>query len=255
MTVNPKSLLRRLKTKLEFRRRGKRPLKLPVLLLSGVFAMAYFAGCASREAGETIRKSRDAGRSLRHVEITWEKALTLTFDDPEDMNRFRAAEGEWEIRDGKLRAIGGERNRAIMLAPCGQDPVRIEFEATNYASKGLIGDITVLLNSAPDKTFFSAGYALTTGSYWNNCTTFYRKGLALANTAWSPVKSGKKNRIVLEFNRGHIRYEMNGEILLETWDESPLELTDDRWIGIRTWATLMCVDNLSIYRGTASGTR
>jgi hypothetical protein len=114
----------------------------------------------------------------------------------------------------------------------------------------LIGDITVLLNSLPDKTFFNAGYALTTGSYWNNCTTFYRKGTALANTSWSPVRSGKRNTISLEFNHGHIRYEMNGEILLEAWDENPLNLSPDRWIGLRTWATLMCVDNITVYRGT-----
>jgi hypothetical protein len=210
---------------------------------------AFLPGCASRKSGGEWQKARTAGRSIRHMEIAWEKHLVLTFDSPDDLKRFRVAEGEWEVRDGMLRAIGGDRNRAILLAPGGDDPVRIEFEATNYHSGGLIGDITVLLNSLPDKTFFNAGYALTTGSYWNNCTTFYRKGRALANTTWSPVRSGKKNRVALEFDRGHIRYEMNGEILLEVWDESPLDLTPDRWVGIRTWATLMCVDNVTIYRG------
>jgi len=215
--------------------------------------MIVFPGCASRESVQTRQKARAAARSIRHAGIIWEKVLTLEFDNPEDMSRFRAAEGEWEIRDGMLRAVGGDRNRAILLATGGYDPVRIEFEAANYAAGGLIGDITVLLNSLPDKSFFTAGYSLTTGSYWNNCTTFYRKGAALANTAWSPVRSGKKNRIALEYDHGHIRFEMNGEILLEAWDESPMVFAEDRWIGIRTWATLMCVDDFTVYRGAQPG--
>ena len=196
-----------------------------------------------------MEKSRLAGLSIRHVDITWEKVASLTFDDPKDMERFHIAEGEWEIRDGALRAVGGNANRAIMLAPSGADPLRIECEVTNFSSGGLMGDITILLNSLPDKSFFEAGYALTTGSYWNTCTSFYRKGLALANTSWSPVVSGKKNTVVFEYDRGHIRYEMNGQILLETWDESPLVMDPSRWIGIRTWSTLMVVDNVVISRG------
>lgn len=225
---------------------------LSLAALAGMLA----AGCASREIAQEVQISRDASRSLRHVEIAWEKTASFTFDDSAELSRFRIAEGEWEISDGVLRAVGGKQNRAIMLAPGGQDPVRIEFDATNHASKdGLIGDITVLLNSLPDKTFFSAGYALTTGSYWNNCTTFYRHGTALANTAWSPVHSGKRNHIVFVFDRGHIRYEMNGEILLETWDTAPLELTADRWIGLRTWATRMEIDNVAIFRGRVQKSR
>jgi hypothetical protein len=217
-----------------------------VLLAAGI---CLLASCAAHPRPAEMEKSRLAGLSLRHVNITWEKVVGLTFDDPKDLGRLRIAEGEWEIRDGALRAVGGKANRAIMLAPCGSDPVRIECDVTNYSSGGLLGDITILLNSMPDKTFFQAGYALTTGSYWNSCTSFYRKGLALANTSWSPVVSGKRNRVVFEFDHGHIRYEMNGHILLETWDESPLAMDPARWIGIRTWSTLMVVDNVVISRG------
>ncbi len=225
--------------------RSSKSVCLAILVLA-----CLFAACAAHPRPEAMEKSRLAGLSLRHADIAWERVAGFTFDNRNDMERLRIAEGEWEIRDGALRAMGGNANRAIMLAPCGSDPVRIEFEVTNYSSGGLMGDITILLNSSPDKRFFDSGYALTTGSYWNTCTTFYRKGLALSNTSWSPVISGKKNRVAFEFDHGHIRYEMNGQILLETWDESPLVMDSSRWIGIRTWSTLMVVDNVVISRGT-----
>ena len=43
---------------------------------------------------------------------------------------------------------------------------------------------------------------------------------------------------------------LNGQILLEAWDPDPLEMDASRWIGLRTWATTMEVDNLIIYKGT-----
>jgi len=189
-------------------------------------------------------------QTIRSQIISWEKVVTLTFDDPGDLAQYQIVEGKWLIRNGKLWAVEGDRNRAILLTPCRYDPVRIEFDVTNWASNGLIGDITVLLNSTPGKNFFASGYALTTGSFWNNCTTFYKRGQALANTNYTPLKSGKTNRMTLEFNRGHITYWMNGEILLETWDDSPLAMDSSSWIGIRTWATRMCISNVIVFKGT-----
>ncbi len=222
--------------------------------LAWVFAaaLAMLMGCASctpRASLATREKSREAGLSLRKAGTTWEKVRSFTFDDPAELDRFVAVEGSWEIRGGFLRTTGGDRNRAILLLEWGNDPVRIEFDAANTASRGLIGDITVLVGATPDKGFFNAGYAITTGSFWNTCTTVYRKGTALANTSWSPVKSGARNRVAVEYDRGHIRYEMNGSILLETWDTSPLVFGGGRWIGIRTWATLMEIGEVTVFRG------
>ena len=215
-------------------------------------ALTLIMGCASaipRDSADMREKSRQAGMSIRKAGTEWEKVRSFTFDDPAEMKNFVQAEGSWEIRGGTLRAVAGDRNRAILLAEWGNDPVRIEFDAANTASRGLIGDITVLVGATPDKGFFNAGYAITTGSYWNTCTTIYRKGTALANTSWSPVVSKATNRVAVECDHGHIRYEMNGSVLLETWDTSPLEFGNDRWIGIRTWATLMEIGEVTVYRG------
>ncbi|GAF69184.1 unnamed protein product, partial [marine sediment metagenome] len=132
------------------------------------------------------------------------------------------------------------------------DPVRVEFEATSFADdQGLLGDITVLLNSisGPGDAFFNNGYAFTTASYRNSCTAFYKKGKPIARTECSPVESGEMNLMVLEFDKGHIRYWLNGQIILEAWDEIPLKMDSKYWIGIRTYDTRMIVDNLTIYHG------
>ncbi len=198
------------------------------------------------ELDDILQQSRRTGAQ----KVTWKPVLKLTFTDPRALAAWPVVEGEWVVKGGQLRAVGGKKNRAILLAPANLDPVRIEFEATLTAGAGgKIGDITVLLNAASGQGFFRSGYALTTASYYNRCTTFYRLGRPLARTEYSPARPGKKNRVVLEFVAGHIRYWLNGEIILEAWDAAPLPLKSERWIGIRTWNTDLAIDNLTISRG------
>jgi len=205
-----------------------------------------FADTQVSEAKSLLQRSRDQ----RSREVSWEKVAEFNFDNPSELARFPVPEGKWEISDGKLRAIGGDRNRAILLAKNVGDPVRIEFEATNTAdSEGFYGDITVLLNTMDSKSFFEDGYALTTASFGNSCTTFYREGKSIAGTEYTPVVSGVKNHVVLEFKEGHIRYWLNDTIILEAWDQAPLEMEDGNWIGIRTWATNMVLDNVVVFKG------
>ena len=129
-------------------------------------------------------------------------------------------------------------------------PLRIELEVTNYANPdGSIGDITILINSENSGNFFRRGYALTTGSYYNNCTTFYRLGKAIARTEYSPLVSGKTYRVLIELIDGHIRYWLDDKIILESWDPNQLELDSNLWIGIRTWNTRMSVDWFAVYQG------
>ncbi len=215
-----------------------------VLISVSVFA----SGCASRESLLMRENARAAGLRLRQKPVEWEKAIELDFESPEMMKDFKVVDGKWEIKNGKLCAVEGKRNRAVLLVKGFEGPVRLEIEAVSFSSDGLVGDITVLLNASADDDYFRAGYALTTGSYWNTLTTFYKKGAAIAGTSWSPVVPGKKNFVVVEFNDGHIRYELNGERLLELWDENPLVLSEEGWIGIRTWSTLMRVDRVVVYR-------
>lgn len=119
----------------------------------------------------------ESSRKAPVNKVQWEKIISLTFNDPAELSKYTIADGKWEIKNGKLWAIEGEKNRIIFLAPPQGDDVRIEFEATNFAGENdLIGDITLMLNTAPGKAVTMHGYTLTTGSFYNTCTTFYKEG-------------------------------------------------------------------------------
>lgn len=215
-------------------------------VLGCVLGLGWLAVCGCRTGHPDLSSFLERSRRIRSQPVEWEAAERLRFASPRNMERFRVVDGGWEIANGKLWAMEGEGHRAILLAASGHDPVRIEFEAIGFATGGRLGDITVLLNTVPDERFFNHGYALTTGSFWNHCTTFYREGKPIARTEYSPLVSGKPNRVALEFNRGHIRYWLNDEIILEAWDPEPLTMSPELWIGIRTWATRMGIANVRI---------
>jgi hypothetical protein len=187
--------------------------------------------------------------------VAWEEALTYTFDDPAQINSFAAAAGKFEIRDGALRAIEGNADRAIMLTKNNfGNYVRIEMEVTNYANEktGRTGDISFMLNAIPSEkyqVFFFNGYSLTTASFANSSTTFYKKGAPIARTEYTPVVPGKKNIAILEYMNGHIRYWLNDQIILEAWDDNPLQMDPNLWIGVRSYDTLMVIDKLTISTG------
>ncbi|MDD5728110.1 MAG: hypothetical protein PHV59_06065 [Victivallales bacterium] len=182
--------------------------------------------------------------------IEWKKVRSFAFENPDDIKNYKVPEGKWKICEGGLTAVEGERNRVILLIPGGEQYLKIEFETILYRRlDGKTGYITVLLNSTPSKQFFASGYALTTGSYWNNCSTFYKQGKPLARTEYSPVVAGKRNKVSLEYRNGHIIYWLNGKIILEAWDNEPLKMQPSLWIGIRTWATDMRVEKVTVYEG------
>ena len=193
-----------------------------------------------------------SSRCVGYRKQSYQKQPCVKYDFTSEkaIRNFQIVNGKWEIKNGKLWAVSGEKNRSILLAQNKRGPLRIELEVTNYANPdGSIGDITVLINSENSDKFFERGYALTTGSYYNNCTTFYKCGKAIAKTEYSPLVSGKTYRVVIEFIDGHIRYWLNDKIILEAWDPKPQELDPNLWIGIRTWNTKMSVDWFAVYQG------
>ncbi len=207
-----------------------------------------------QQAADKERMLRSS-RSAVNTRVAWEEAITYTFDDPSQINSFAAAAGKFEIKDGALRAIEGNADRSIMLTKnTFGSYVRIEMEVTNYANDrtGRTGDISFMLNAIPDpkyEVFFFNGYSLTTASFANSSTTFYKKGKPLARTELTPVVPGKKNIAILEYMNGHVRYWLNDQVLLEAWDDNPLVMDPNLWIGVRSYDTLMVIDKLTISKG------
>lgn len=171
---------------------------------------------------------------------------------PDALAKLPTPSGQWGVEQNNLVAQSGDANRTILLAPASYDPLRIELEVTlTSVTENRIGDITFLLNTTNDAKSFTAGYALTAGSYWNHCTTFYRQGKAVANTEYSPLKPDTRHRVTLEYAKGHIRYWLDDVILLEAWDTQPLAMDPTRWIGLRTWNTRMTIHSVKIYTATS----
>lgn len=194
---------------------------------------------------EWIDKSRQqSGRR----KINWEIVKQIGFEDDQALNQAKILDNSvWQAAAGKLWAVGGKRNRAILLTPSGLDPVRIEFEAILYPDQsGRICDITVLLNTVADEKYWGGGYALTTGSYWNNCTLFFKLGKVIARAEYTPLVPETLYHVAVEFDHGHISYWIDDHIVLEIWDENPLRMDAQRWIGIRDWATRMAVSKFVV---------
>jgi hypothetical protein len=188
--------------------------------------------------------------------IQWKPYVQYDFSKNGVMKNFKIVNGEWIIRNGKLIANSGKKNRTILLAKVKNSPLRITFKATNIANtNGSLGDITVLINSVnitKDKAFFYNGYAFTTGSFYNNCTTLYKKGDPIARTEYSPLVSGKTYNVMIELINGHIRYWLDDKIILEAWDSHPLKLDPNLWIGLRTWNTKMSIEDFVVYQGSTA---
>ncbi len=223
------------------------------LLYMLMIILPLISGCTTNpnhfaEKGKYLLSSRSVG--YREQSFQKQPYVRYDFTSDETIQNFQIVNGKWEIKNGKLWAVSGEKNRSILLAQSKRGPLLIELEVANHANPdGSIGDITILINSENSDKFFETGYALTTGSYYNNCTTFYKLGKAIAKTEYSPVVSGKTYRVIIEFIDGHIRYWLNDKIILEAWDPKPQELDPNLWIGIRTWNTRMSVDWFAVYQG------
>jgi len=222
---------------------------LPVLMLCGEIKNKPMEEKIYQE--ERIEVSRKQTRGQRIKNIIWEEVKIFTFDTPESIKGAKILEGTWGVKKGKLWTTDGKCNRAILLYPSGMDPVRIEFDAILYPNKdGQICDITILLNTAEGNLskYWRGGYCLTTGSYWNTCTLFFKLGKVIARAEYSPLCAKKTHHVVLEFDKGHISYWIDNRIIMEIWDDIPLKMDNKHWIGIRNWETLMSVDNFTIYK-------
>lgn len=193
-----------------------------------------------------LRSARNLGRQ---PEVIWHEVERWDFADMNSLGSLPQVAGEWELLHGKLVATGGEGNRAILLRPGLTGDLKVQFDVTlTSVFEGRIGDITVVLGATRDDQFFHTGYTATTGSFWNNVSTIYRRGRPLANTEYSPLEEGRTYRVTLERRGGHLRYWLNDTVLLEAWDSDPMTLSAERWFGIRTWHTRMEIDNLAFYR-------
>lgn len=212
---------------------------------------AVVAGCTvpGPANDEFLARSRGEG-SRPH---TWSTVAGPDWPSPGSVPAApRVLTGDWQIQARRFVATGGQGNRTLLLCPLPGGPVRVRFTAVPHSERadGWIGDISVVFGAINDaKKFWTSGYVMTTGSYWNHCTTAYRQGKPLARTEWSPLRPGRSHEICVEWTGSHLRYLLDGQVLLDAWDDQPLAFEADRWIALRTWETRLEVHDIRVESG------
>lgn len=202
-------------------------------------------GCSTPPRGD-LGYSRNSPLNT----ITWTEIRRFSFDDPSVLAAAKITNGKWAVANGKLEATEGEE-RSILLMPSALDPLRIEFDATCQPNPdGRVGDISVLAHILPDKRYWSDGYLFTTASFYNECSSFYRVDSRFAHTEFSPVVPGQTHHLIMEMAAGHIRYWLDGRVVLEGRDPAPLPRDSSRWFGFRTYNTRLQLDNVVVSTGT-----
>lgn len=191
----------------------------------------------------------------------WREVAAWTFEDGNMPAGFHAFTGEWVVADGKLRAVSGkpDRNRRIKIANCQWPAFRLEFDVMLQPRDGAppdrIGDIGIGLNADPETGSFAKGYAFIAAQYIDQATVFYRLNVPYARTEWSPIEPGRQHHVMLEVVKPHLRFWVDGRVLLEGWERAGrnsrdfsdfLEMDPDRVITLHTYDSVMTIDNLKI---------
>lgn len=211
------------------------------------------ATSASEDAGlgQFLASSRAEGS----IAYEWRPVGAEPFDKAEDIKRFQVLKGNWEVGNGQLKATGG-LGGIILLAPNLAGAERVEFDATLLPRPdGRICNIGLFFNAVPSSkgsSSYGEGYALVTAQYWNQATACYRKGTPIARTEWSPIVPGQRHHMAGEWTpEGHLRYFVDGRIVLDAWDRiEPLIPDPAKWIGLWVYETDMIVENFIISSGT-----
>ena len=207
------------------------------------------------EQAEFLRRSRAEHGPPNDEALAWREVGGFSFDDAAELERMRPIEGIWRIDGGELIAESGapDRNRTLLIMPLQGDHLRIAFDVTLEARPdGRVGDICVRIADAETGSF-REHYAAITSQYWNQASVVYRRNIPIARTEWSPVVPGRTHRVLLEFSRGrrrdHLRYWVDGKVVIDGWHPpDSMDLTGT-WIGISTYDTRLRIANLTIHVG------
>jgi len=234
------------------------------LVASGSFASASEPTAVDSDWARKLQKYLEASRAEHnHHIVQWQEVAAWSFDDGKMPGAFKVCQGEWEVKDGRLRSVSGQPdgNREIKIANCQWPAFRLEFDVTMHAKPGVppdhIGEVGVAFNADPDTGSFQNGYAVLVGSYFNQVTVLYRLFIPYARTEWSPIVPGRTHRIALEVVKPHIRCWVDDRIVLEGWERGGktgngldasdfLDMDPKRAIVLHTYDTVMEVDNLRI---------
>src|SRR6185295_14446174 len=238
------------------------PLSIVLALATGASLVFSQEKPAKPSWEQQLSQYLQASRSEHdHLIKDWKEVAAWNFDDGKMPADFKVYDGEWKVADGVLRAVSGkpDGNRAIKIADCRWPAFRLEFDARLTANPGIpaerVCDIGVRFNCDAQTGDYTKGYFLLTGTYYNQATTLYRLNIPYARAELSPIVPGKLHHVLLEVVKPHIRFWVDGRVVLEAWERAGkgglnssdfLDMDPTRAIALHTYDTVMDVDNVRI---------
>lgn len=226
-----------------------------VMVLSG-------CGSAPKTTVDDLRATYLASSRGEHDHrITdWKTVAAWDFDDGILPETFHIFDGQWDVAEGRLRAVSGtpEHNRIIGLTNCLWPAFRLTFDAElkpRPEKAGLFGDIGIRLGADPDTASFAKSYVVILAHYANQASVIHRLNTPLARTEFTPIKPNTTHHITVEFIKPHIRVWVDGRVVIEAWERKGqssrdhsdfLDLDPKTIIALHTWDTTMLIDNLKI---------
>lgn len=227
-------------------------------------SMIMLSSCLGGKWEQDKKKYLESSRKEWNHKIKhWRNVASWSFNDNKMPKGFHVYSGKWLVKNGKLISVPTQKNLTskIKVANCSWPAFRMEFDVSLKPAKGAprdrIGDIGVAINADPQTGSFAKGYAFITAQYFNQATVLYRLNIPYARTEWSPVVPGRTHHIIVEVVKPHLRFWVDGRIVLEGWERKGgmrnrgdysdfLDMDPAKVITIQTYDTLMELDNLRI---------
>jgi len=163
---------------------------------------------------------------------TWGKGRDITPHSIEQLNnKWLMAAGNWELHQGRLRAISGRGDsfRLFYHQPV-HGNIALEFDALVETAEDLktSGDLSIILSGNPDGT---KGYFLQVGGLGNTSAIIQRRDGNWAAAKFS-LKPGRKYHVRAEKEGEKLRLYCDGKLLLSMRDIFYLE---GGFVGIYTF--------------------
>lgn len=183
----------------------------------------------------------------------WELILSDDFDGDALSSAWEVVNGSFKVEEGHLIGDGG-----VLLSTASYDgPVRIEYFASpnirhiplpgsNVAAQPTLSDIsTILFSNAKSK--HAKGYFLQFGGFNNTRCRLVRNGAEVAAIEGGPfILPNTVHHIVAEYDGTHVRLIVDGKLLFELTEQSPVYSEEFDRIGLYFW-TAAKVDKINVY--------
>jgi len=202
-------------------------------------------------------------------ETGWELVFSDDFNRDELGAGWQAPEGVWTVRDGALNGAGTLISNSDALRAKPGDYQRFEFTATADVKplftfpgkpepKVDVCDLSAFIHArTPEgrENPMYSGFLFQFGGKHNtrNSITKGKVDCAANNKAKRVIEPGRPHRIVVENDHGHLKHFVDGELIQEYKDQTPLQPgPDQNQVGFYFY-TNGKVSDVKVYTKTSKG--